>query len=77
MSDPGARAARLLWPRLTGFLRVIVGIGDSWLALRLTGSLDWLFTALAFGLIVSAVALTATITSGTWFDRERTITACG
>jgi hypothetical protein len=32
--------------------RVIVAIGGGWLALRLTGSLNWLFAALAFGLIV-------------------------
>jgi hypothetical protein len=37
---------------LAGFLRVIVAIGGSWLALRLTGSVNWLFAALAFGLIV-------------------------
>ena len=50
-------AARLLWPLLAGFLRVIVAIGGSWLALRLTGSVNWLFAALAFGLIVYGIAL--------------------
>jgi putative MATE family efflux protein len=70
-------AARLLWPLLTGFLRVIVAIGGGWLALRLTGSLNWLFAALAFGLIVYGVALTAAITSGAWFGRERSINARG
>jgi hypothetical protein len=62
---------------LTGFLRVIVAIGGGWLALRLTGSLNWLFAALAFGMIVYGVALTAAITSGAWFGRERTINARG
>src|SRR5205807_1916130 len=70
-------AARLLWPLLTGFLRVIVAIGGGWLALRLTGSLNWLFAALAFGLIVYGVALTAAIISGAWFGRERSINARG
>jgi Na+-driven multidrug efflux pump len=65
-------AARLLWPLLTGFLRVIVAIGGGWLALRLTGSLNWLFAALAFGLIVYGLTLTAAIISGAWFGRERT-----
>jgi MATE family, multidrug efflux pump len=60
---------------LSGFLRVIVAIGGGWLALRLTGSLNWLFAALALGLIVYGVALTAAITSGAWFDRERSIKA--
>ena len=70
-------AARLLWPLLTGFLRVIVAIGGGWLALRLTGSLNWLFAALAFVLILYGVALTAAITSGAWFGRERSINARG
>ena len=41
------------------------------------GSLNWLFAALALGLIVYGVALTAAITSGAWFGRERTINARG
>jgi hypothetical protein len=53
---------------LSGSLRVSVAIGGGWLALRVTGSLNWLFAALAFGLIVYGVALTAAITSGAWFD---------
>src|SRR5262245_31701977 len=40
------------------------------LAFRLTGSLNWLFAALAFGLIVDGIALTAAITSGAWFGRS-------
>jgi len=60
---------------LSGSLRISVAIGGGWLALRVTGSLNWLFAALAFGLIVYGVALTAAITSGAWFDRERSIKA--
>ena len=45
------------------------------LGLRLTGSVNWLFAALALGLIVYAVGLTVAITSGAWFGRERTINA--
>ena len=59
---------------LTGFLRFIVAIGGGWIALRLTGSLNWLFAALAFALIVYGVALTAAIRSGAWFGRERFLT---
>jgi Na+-driven multidrug efflux pump len=70
-------ATRLFWPLVTGFLRVIVAIGGGWLALYLTGSLNWLFAALAFGLIVYGIALTAAIRSGAWFGQERTITARG
>ena len=60
-------AARLFWPLMTGFLRVIIAIGVGWLALYLTGSLNWLFAALALGLIVYGVVLTLAITSGAWF----------
>jgi hypothetical protein len=60
---------------LSGSLRVSVAIGGGWLALRVTGSLNWLFAALALGLIVYGVVLTAAITSGAWFDRERSIKA--
>jgi hypothetical protein len=60
---------------LSGSLRISVAIGGGWLALRVTGSLNWLFAALALGLIVYGVVLTAAITSGAWFDRERSIKA--
>jgi Na+-driven multidrug efflux pump len=63
-------AARLFWPLLSGFLRVIIAIGGGWLALHLTGSLNWLFGALALGLFVYGVALTVAITSGAWFGRQ-------
>jgi hypothetical protein len=35
-------------------------------------SLNWLFAALALGLVVYGVALRAAIMSGAWFGRERT-----
>jgi MATE family, multidrug efflux pump len=70
-------AARLFWPLLSGSLRVIVAIGGGWLALRLTGSLNWLFAALALGLIVYGVTLTVALTSGAWFGREKSINMHG
>jgi putative MATE family efflux protein len=60
-------AGRLLWPLCTGFLRMLVAIGGGWLALRLTGSLHWLFAALAFGLFLHGAVLLAAIASGAWF----------
>ena len=48
----------------------MVAIGGGWLALLLTDSLNWLFAALAFGLIVYGVTLTAAVRSGAWFDRK-------
>ncbi len=63
-------AARLLWPLAAGSLRVVVAIAGGWLALRWTGSVGWLFAALAFGLIVYGGTLAAAIGSGTWFSNE-------
>ena len=36
-------AGRLLWPLLAGLLRMVLAVGGGWLALRLTGSLTWVF----------------------------------
>jgi hypothetical protein len=62
-------AGRLFWPLSAGFLRMMVAIGGGWLALRLTGSLHWLFAALAIGLLVHGLTLLAAIGSGAWFRR--------
>ena len=63
-------AARLFWPLMSGTLRVIVAIGGGWLALHLTGSVNWLFAALGRGLIVYGVTLAAAIVSGAWFGER-------
>ncbi len=62
-------AGRLFWPLSTGFLRMLIAIGGGWLALRLTGSLAWLFAALALGLLLHGLTLCAAIASGAWFRR--------
>ena len=56
---------------LSGFVRMILAIGGGWLALRATGSLSWLFAALALGLVVYGAMLTAAIGSGVWFGRDQ------
>jgi MATE family, multidrug efflux pump len=48
-----------------GFLRMLVAIAGGWIALRLTGSLHWLFAALALGLFLHGSV--AAIASGAWF----------
>jgi len=64
-------AGRLFWPLAAGFLRMLVAIAGGWLALRLTGSLQWLFFALGFGLFLQGVVLLAAIASGAWFRPAR------
>jgi Na+-driven multidrug efflux pump len=60
-------AGRLLWPLLGSLVRLIIGIGGGWLALTLTGSLDWLFAALAVGLVVYGVFVAGAVASGVWY----------
>jgi hypothetical protein len=48
---------------------MLVAIGGGWLALRATGSLSWLFAALALGLFLHGVTLLVAIGSGAWFRR--------
>src|SRR5436190_23232705 len=38
-------AGRLLWPLSAGFLRMLIAVGGGFIALRFTGSLQWLFVA--------------------------------
>jgi len=63
-------AGRLFWPLSAGFLRLAVVLVGGWLALRLTGSLQWLFAALALGLVVYGVTVLAAVASGAWFRRS-------
>jgi putative MATE family efflux protein len=65
-------AGRLFWPLTAGFLRMGVAIGGGYIAVRLTGSLTWLFAALALGLLLQGTIILAAILSGAWFsDRSR------
>lgn len=66
-------AGRLSWPLLGGFLRLVIAVGGGWLALHLTGSLAWVFAALAFALVVYGVVVAGAIAAGAWFRTgERT-----
>jgi len=63
-------AGRLLWPLFAGFMRLTIAVGGGWLALRLTGSLGWVFAALAAALLTYGVLLSSAIASGVWFRRD-------
>jgi putative MATE family efflux protein len=60
-------AGRLFWPLTAGFLRMLVAIVGGWIAFRLTGSLSWLFAALAAGLVIYGLTVLAAVGSGAWF----------
>jgi Na+-driven multidrug efflux pump len=63
-------AGRLFWPLLAGFLRMAIAVGGGYLAVRMTGSLTWLFAALALGLLAQGTGVLAAIMAGAWFGRE-------
>lgn len=63
-------AGRLLWPLFAGLLRMVLAVGGGWLALRLTGSLPWVFGVLGAALVAYGMTLTAAVASGAWF-RQR------
>jgi Na+-driven multidrug efflux pump len=66
-------AGRLFWPLFYGFIRVFIAVVGGWAVLRLTDSLNWMFAALAFGLVVYGVAVAAAIKSGAWFRNSSAI----
>lgn len=60
-------AGRLAWPLLSGLLRLVLAIGGGWLALRLGGTVDGLFWALAIALVAYGSTLASAIAAGVWF----------
>ena len=60
-------AGRLFWPLFAGLLRLVIAVGGGWVAVALTGSLAWVFAALAAGLVVYGVVLATAIARGAWF----------
>jgi Na+-driven multidrug efflux pump len=64
-------AGKLRWPLTAGFARMLVALGGGWLALRATGSLQWLFVAIGLGMLVYGVMVTVSVTSGSLAGRRR------
>ena len=60
-------AGRLLWPLLAGLIRLVIAIGGGWIALSLTGSLEWLFAFLAFALVAYGLTIAGAVGRGAWF----------
>jgi Na+-driven multidrug efflux pump len=60
-------AGRLFWPLLSGVLRLLIAIGGGWIALRIGGSLTWLFAALTAALVIYGATLAIAVASGVWF----------
>ena len=62
-------AGRLLWPLLAGLLRLVIAVAGGYVALRLTGSLTWVFAALAVALVAYGTMVVASVASGAWFRK--------
>ena len=60
-------AGRLGWPLIAASLRMIVAFGGGWLALRLCGSLEWLFAVYSLALLLYGLVIAIAIISGHWF----------
>jgi putative MATE family efflux protein len=60
-------AGKLVWPLMAGFARVTVAIGGGWLALKLTGSLAWMFIAIGVALFVYGAGIALSVRLGAWF----------
>ncbi len=63
-------AGRLAWPLFAGLVRMLIAVLGGWLALRITGSLAWMFAALSVALVVYGVTLASAVASGVWFRRR-------
>ena len=63
-------AGQLAWPLAGSLLRTVIAVGGGWAALRITGSLAWVFVAMAAALVVYGSSVALAVGSGVWF-RER------
>ena len=70
-------AGRLFWPLTGGFLRLLVATIGGWFILRITGSLTWLFGALALGLVIYGGTIVVAVVAGVWFQPASPIAAHG
>jgi hypothetical protein len=61
-----------MWPLAAGFIRMAIALGGGWLAVTLTGSLHWLFAAIALGLFLHGVILFVAVWRGSLVGRQTT-----
>lgn len=58
---------RMFWPILSGVIRLIVALGGGWYGLRMTGTSDAIFVALAIAMILYGVIIATAVRFGSWF----------
>lgn len=60
-------AGRMLWPILSGIIRLAVALGGGWYGLKLTGTCDGIFAALAAAMVLYGAIIATAVRSGAWF----------
>jgi putative MATE family efflux protein len=63
-------AGKLLWPLLVGLVRMLFAVGGGWIALKLTGSLSWMFAAVGVALLIYGAGIAISVKAGVWFSRS-------
>lgn len=64
---PYLGADRLFWSLTGGSIRIAIALGGGWIALKLTGSINGLFAAIALALAVYGLTILTAVLSGAWF----------
>jgi putative MATE family efflux protein len=64
-------AGRVEWPMMAALLRVLVAAGGGWIAVRMFGTSNGLFAALAAALVLYGFANVAAVASGAWFKTSK------
>jgi putative MATE family efflux protein len=63
-------AGRLLWPLVAGFIRFVIAAGGGYLALRLTGEMNYVFVALAVALVAFGLINAGAVAGGAWGNKH-------
>jgi putative MATE family efflux protein len=64
-------AGALAWPLLAGLFRLMIAVGGGYLLLRWTGSLTFVYAALAAGLAVLGLTVAGAVWGGAWFKSRK------
>jgi putative MATE family efflux protein len=64
-------AGALAWPLLAGLFRLVIAVAGGYLLLRFTGSLMFVYAALAAGLAVLGLTIAGAVWAGAWFKTRK------
>jgi len=62
-------AGRVGWPTASALLRLLIAAGGGWLAVTITGNVNWLFVVLAASLVVYGASNAAAFSGRSWVSR--------